>query len=51
MIMIEAVGVHARPSGNLLRLKDDSYTPGFKRIVDTIHKRGIFPAVFNWCTG
>jgi len=41
MIVIEAVGVHARPSGNLLRLKDDSYTAGFKRIVDIIHKHNI----------
>ena len=41
MIMIQAIGVHHRPSGNLLRLKDDSYIEGFKRIVDTIHKHDI----------
>lgn len=41
MIVIEAVGVHDRPSGHLLRLKNDSYIDGFRKIVDTIHKNGV----------
>ncbi len=41
MIMIEAVGVHKRPSGNLLRMYDDSFKEGFKKIVDAIHKHGV----------
>jgi len=40
LVIIEAIGVHKRPSGNLLRMFDDSYKEGFKRIVDTIHKHG-----------
>lgn len=41
MIVIEAVGIHDRPSGHLLRLKNDTYIDGFRSIVETIHKNGI----------
>ena len=41
MIVIEAAGIHHRPSGTLLRLKDDSYIEGFTRIVDAIHKHNV----------
>ena len=52
MIVIEAVGIHQRPSGNLQRLKDDSYIDGFKSIVDTIHKHDIPCGVqlVHWCS-
>ncbi len=40
LVIIEAVGVHKRPSGNLLRMYDDSFKEGFKRIVDAIHSHG-----------
>lgn len=41
MIIIEATAVHRRPSGTLLRLMDDSYIEGFRRIVDAIHKNNV----------
>ena len=41
MIVIEATAIHNRASGTLLRLSDDSYIEGFKRIVDGVHKHGI----------
>ncbi|MFC1823295.1 NADH:flavin oxidoreductase [Thermodesulfobacteriota bacterium] len=40
LVITEAMGVVKRPSGNLMRMLDDSYKEGFKRIVDAIHENG-----------
>jgi dimethylglycine catabolism A len=36
-IVVEATGVRDIPSGPLLRIGDDRFIPGLKRLVDTVH--------------
>ena len=40
MIVVEAAGVLDRKSGRLLKVYDDKFIPGLKRLADTIHEGG-----------
>jgi len=40
LIVVEATAVHAARSGPLLRLGDDAFLPGHRRLVDAVHGAG-----------